>query len=903
MRNLLGLVLSLILLSPVPEGARGEDTAKGDSQGGAPIFSPAGFPFSFDFPNEARDETVPTPQTALGYPLGHALTSSESVSAYVKSLAAKSRRIRLESYGTTPEGRELLLAFVSTPANLARLSEIRKNMETLSSGTPDPAAAQKLAAGLPAVIWIACSIHGDEPAGSEAGMALLYWLAASRQPETENLLQNLVIIIDPNANPDGKALHAAWWRSVAGTEPDPDPLGVENTPRWPDGRTNHNGFDLNRDWAWATQPETRARIMAFRNTQPQVYIDLHEMNPENSYFFPPDAEPVNVHVAPEIRKWLDVFGRANARAFDERGWSYFVREVFDRFYPGYGDSWPSFHGAVGMTFETGGSSGLAYRRKDGTVLTFKERIVKHFTAARTALFTAAENRNHLLLDFAAYFRNSVREGKRVYVIPAGQDPARLRRMARLLTLQGIRVEKSTAAEKGIPAASSVLPEGSLIVDTAQPFGRFAETLLEPAAELSERFIQEERKRLLREEPDRFFDVTAWSLPIAFGLESFSVTERQRLPQRTAWVDTPPAVPSSPFGASRFGWLFPGLDSASRLAAGRLLERGIKVSVTTVDARIGSTPVPPGSFLVKRNSNSPQIEAEIKTVARESEAEPIPLASAWTDEGPALGSRTVIALEKPRVAVLLESGASIYSAGAILDSLGNRLGIRAQRRRPGSIADGGLKDVNVLILPHAAEEFAHLMLQEDTANGLRRFVEGGGVVIGIRGSAQILREKPLQLSSSKPWEPAKKPEVSVEKPETPRTRPGEPPDSADLESARNLDQQALSIPGAALKTKAVSGHPLLFGTAFVPNFLVSEGRTLTPLTQPRANVVSVATKDPLASGFAWKEALEQWTGAPLVQVEEVGKGKVVSFASDPVFRGIWAGTEIVFLNAVLLLPSL
>ncbi len=328
------------------------------------------------------------------------------------ALEAASPRVSAATYGTTPEGRELLRVVVSSPENLARLDAIAAGLKSLGDpqGTSREA-ARAVVERSPAVVWIACGIHGNETAGPEACAALLYTLAASRESGIEELLSSLVVVVDPCANPDGHERHVSWWRSVAGDEPDPDPHALENEPPWPSGRTNHFGVDLNRDWAWATQPETRARLAALRALPPQVYVDIHEMGPDQSYFFPPPAEPVHPRVPETTRKWIETFGKANAEAFDARGWSFFNRETFDLFYPAYGDSWPSFRGMVGMTYEVGGKGGLAHRRKDGVVVTLKERALKHWTALSATLRTAAANRAGLLADYEALLPHGTRGGR------------------------------------------------------------------------------------------------------------------------------------------------------------------------------------------------------------------------------------------------------------------------------------------------------------------------------------------------------------------------------------------------------------------------------------------------------------------------------------------------------------
>jgi hypothetical protein len=874
-----------------------------------PVFSRRGIPSGPVLAENERDPGVPAPEAVIGHRIGDALTPHADLVRYVRALGAASPRVSPASYGTTPEGRELMRVAVSSPANLARLDAIAAGLRSLG----DPRATSREAARSvversPAVVWVACGVHGNEAAGPEACAALLYTLAASREPEVVSLLDSLVVVVDPCANPDGRARHVSYWRSVAGDEPDPDPRALENDPPWPAGRGNHFGVDLNRDWAWATQPETRARIVALRALPPQVYVDVHEMGAEQTYFFPPPAEPVHPRVPEAARKWIETFGRANADAFEARGWSFFSREVYDLFYPAYGDSWPTFRGAVGMTYEVGGKGGLAHRRKDGVVVTLKERALKHFTAIRATLRTAAAGRAGLLADYAAFFRTSLGEGRRAFVVPAGQDRSRLASLASLLSFQDVEVKVTTRPLPNVPAKGATLPPGSLVVDTAQPLGRFAEVVLEPQATLAPRFLEEERRRLLVEDDERFFDVTAWSLPIAFGLEARSVAA-ELLPAASLAPWKPEESPSADGG--RYGWLLPGDDAASRRAAAALAAAGVRVAVTTKPARGASGPIPAGSFVVRREGNDhlDDLAALVSRAVAEAGACPRPLAGASTLEGPSLGSSTLLPLKAPRVVLLAGDGSDSSGIAFLRRSLESGLGVKPTVRRASSLGDGGLEGVTALVVPHGNARFRRSLLAEPAAEALRRFVDGGGVVVAIRDGASALREKPLSLSKVTAWEPPPTPGaetaegVSEGPAPTPKAAPAPPPPSPEAALEGALERRPLPIPGAALRTQGMPDHPLLFGLPASPAFLVLDGDPPLRLPDAKANVVTVAPEEPLLSGFGWKEALERWKGAAVVQLEEAGRGRVVSFAADPVFRGVWRGSEGVFLNAVLLGPSL
>ncbi|HUP18566.1 MAG TPA: M14 family zinc carboxypeptidase, partial [Gemmatimonadota bacterium] len=450
-----------------------------------PLFAQAPFP-----PGPGPyDPAVPTPAEARGFDTGTTFSTWRDVERVVDAIAAASGRVRVEPYGTTPENRSLRLAWVTSPAQLARLDSLRAANRAFLEG-----ASGELPDDHPVFVWLSFGVHGDEAASTEAALELLYHLAAARDPATVAWLDAAVVVIDPLLNPDGHERYAAWYRSVAGPAPDPDPEAREHRPPWPGGRTNHWNFDLNRDWAWGVQPETRGRRAVYLATLPQVHVDFHEMDAGSTYFFFPPAQPVHVLYPESTDRWGRVFGEANARAFDARGWAYYTEEDFDLFYPGYGDSWPSFYGATGMTYEQagGGSAGVAIDRPGLGRLTLTERALHHLVAALTTIETAVAHRTERLADFADFWRAPGRAAPgapAVWLLPA--DDPEARELAALLHAQGIGVD-TLAAWSGAadltpyphaPRAVDSLPPGTLVVRSDQPLGRYLAALLSPSTAL------------------------------------------------------------------------------------------------------------------------------------------------------------------------------------------------------------------------------------------------------------------------------------------------------------------------------------------------------------------------------------------------------------------------------------
>lgn len=879
MAGVLALVARLCLASV---GAEGED----------PLFAKAGIPSGYA--PTALDPRVPTPEKFLGFRIGDRFITHGEAEAYAKAVAAAAgERVRFETYGQTPEGRDLVLLVVTSPENHARFEALTEEIRSLAN----PASGKRRAPspGLPVFVWFSYGVHGDEASSPDAAMATLYHLAASRDSETEELLRRMVLTIDPMVNPDGRMRYVSWLATAVTGEPDPNPDAREHHPAWPRGRTNHFGFDLNRDWAWATQEETKARLARYRRTPPQVHVDFHEMAAESSYFFPPAAEPVHTGVSPEIRKWLGIFGRENANAFDSRGWTYFVREVFDLFYPGYGDSWPTFNGAVGMTFEVAGgpSAGLAYRRKDGTVLTLKERCLKHFVSGLTTLKTAATHREELLRDFAEVRSAPFSEPSRVYTVPTNQDRYRLLLFLETLQRQGIEVGRAKGNGK------SDLLAGSFVVDTAQPSGGLAAALLDERAVLPVKFLEEERAKFLRREDDAFYDITAWSLPAAFGLKVSRLSGRARVP-------TEPA--SLPAGGlhkdhARLGYIVRGPGIAAFPILARCAERHIPAAVAARAFKLSGEFHPVGTLFLRREGAPADLDAVIADLAQSTGAEFVGVDSAWTEEGIALGSQRFVPWKPVRVAIVTGPGVGRSSAGWAQDAFRRVFRYPVSMLEADTLDDADLKHYDVLVMPEASSRLTDSIAHR-SGEALKAWVKSGGVFIGLGPGGALLREKEVALSDAAEWKPPREKELQKKKddgsaPADTKKDRGKP---TSLVDEPDIENRRIKIPGAIFRTRARLDHFLLFGNPEPPRVLLTTDAPLVPPNDPFATVVSIERDKPLWSGHAWPEAIERMSGTPYLLAEPAGKGWAITFLDDPNFRGFWLGTSLSFGNAAIFAPS-
>lgn len=393
-------------------------------------------------PATAYDPTIPTIRKVLGYDHGDEITSPDNVGVYLRALhEAVPDSTRLVEYARTWEGRPLWILVVGSPERIASLDSVKAGLKKLADPRGVGAAdRERLIKELPVAVWLMHGVHGNEISSSDAALAEAYHLlAATNDPGVDAIRKGALVIIDPMENPDGRARFLFQNLQGRASAPDPEPVSAEHDEPWPGGRANHYLFDMNRDWFAMTQPETVGRIRVYLDYFPEVVVDLHEMGGNSTYYFAPPADPINPFVPKDQRAWFDTFGRNNAARFDEKGFAYFIRENYDSFYPGYGESWPIFQGAIGMTYEQASARALAFRREDGLTLTYKDGVLHHFTSAIETARTAAVNRDALLRYFADYRASAVAEGEkgvREYVLVPGSDPSRADRLARLLASQG-----------------------------------------------------------------------------------------------------------------------------------------------------------------------------------------------------------------------------------------------------------------------------------------------------------------------------------------------------------------------------------------------------------------------------------------------------------------------------------
>lgn len=875
-------------------------------------------------PLGARQDPPPSPQDVLGYALGERFTDHGQVVRYFEALAGSSPLVSVARYGETAEGRPLTQALIASAEHRARLDDIlARNAELTLPGT-SAARAAEIAADNPAVVYLSYGVHGNESSSSEAAMWTA-WDLARGAAGLENVLGSLIVIIDPALNPDGRDRYVGWYRQARGAVPNPRPEAREHWEPWPGGRYNHYLFDLNRDWSFATQPETRARLATWARWNPQVHVDFHEMSFTSSYFFFPATDPINPAYPEHTRAWGHRFGDANAAAFDARGWPYYTAEFFDLFYPGYGDSWPSLVGAIGMTYEQAGHSraGLAVERPDGVLLTLRDRAQHHRVAGHATLRTAAEGRRELLEGFAAFHRETGPDGGGVLLV-RGEDPGRADELVALLTEQGIEVERAGRSfDAGATphdgfGARRAFPAGTYLVRARQPRGRLAATLLQPETRLDATYS---------------YDVSAWSLPYAFGVEAHGVRSAPaadwapaEAPTRvmggaaagdwtgsgaslarpafaaetrsfTASADAGPEAP--PPTRTTVGYLVaPGLGAWRGVV--RLLADGGRALALDEPFEAAGRSWPAGAFWLPAYADG-DLEARLGRAGLADLAHPV--SSGSTPTGNDLGTEESYPLSLPRIALLAGEGVSPTSLGAHWFFLERTLGAPFDQLPIDGLGAATLAPYDVVVVPDLSG--AGRSAVEDAAEDLEAWLHAGGTLVAVAGGAEAV----AGLAGVGLVDEGEEDEQGGE--EGGGEGEDEDPERALLgREARELERWEQSVPGTIFGLRLDPAHPLAFGSGVATEddaradrlFVLHTGETAFVPDEDFETAAYFPDELRETSGVISAENLEKLERRAWLVSSGVGGGKAVLFADDPLFRHFWLATFQPYANAVLLGPA-
>lgn len=896
--------------------------------------------FDFYTRGEYRQE-VPRPQAILRYDVGEQHTTYAQMEMVINAVAKSAPdRVKIFDIGETNERRMQHIVAISSPSNIARLDEIQANNAKLADPRATSASeADRIANNNPSIAWMAYTIHGNESASFEAMMQVIYQLAASNEPQTLEILNNTVVLVLTGENPDGHERFVTWYNSVAmGNE---DRNALEHREPWTIwGRFNRFRFDLNRDNVSMSQKETQNMTRAFFEWNPQVLVDHHGQ--PSQYFFPPAALPINPNLPqPVTNKWLDIFGRANAAAFDRNKWDYYVRDIFDLFYPGYWDSMPSLNGAIGMTYETdgGGFKGLRWTRDDGTIVTLRSAIAKHFVASLTTLETVSKNKQSRLRDFYNFRRDGLNElaqekMKRIVITP-DKDRVKAAEMIEILRRSKIEVKVATSSfssntahtymQKNAPAANKTFPAGSYIIDLNQPQKKWIKALLEQDTAQDDAFVRDNMNRFRRnelrgksanKEGYGFYDITAWNLPLAFGVDAYwtedtgnssgnNVTDEYLNSVKTGNVS----------GTAQIAYIIPYETDAAAVLALRLLKDGYRVSVASRALNAGGRNYKEGTFIVRVTRNDESVHNAIRNLARELGVNVNAVNTGYSDEGDtSVGGESIYPLSAPKIAVIADEGVDQTSFGSLWWTL-DRYGIKFTAMTIANAKGGALKNYNILIIPDGSEGRYFSSFGASGIAGLKEWINGGGTLITFRSASVFAALKDVGLTTSKlvgsDEDAEAKGESEEETTPTPTPTPQNRTDKQDwtpptlppiTSPSSNAGRVPEGVPGAIMRATVDKTTYLNYGVDAdeIPVLLASGYFFRYSKEGTNALVFENNPKKPLTiSGFVWEGNTERLLRGTSALIDEpTGRGHVIMFADDPFFRAIFRSTSRQFFNSIL-----
>ncbi|WP_113905945.1 M14 family metallopeptidase [Aliidiomarina celeris] len=855
------------------------------------------------FAEQEFKSNVPTIESVLGYSAGSKISSPEGIRAYYEALAAAlPNQVKLVEYATSWQGRPLFYVVISSAENIQQLNEHEANMRRLADPrTTNDRQAAAIIENQPSSIWIANSVHGNEISPAESSMVTAWYLLASNSSETESLLANTLIYFDPLQNPDGRARFVSRYYDTLGLAASDDRISAEHNEPWPRGRTNHYLFDMNRDWIALTQPETRGRIAAHLNSYPLIFVDSHEMGGDLPYYFTPEAHPFNPFITAPQREGLNWVGENNAKWFDQAGYDYFTREIFDAFYPGYGASWPLYHGSLAMTYEAGSARGHHFRTQEGDVLTYAETVHRNFVAFMATIETASTRREALLERFYNYRKSAIAEGSsgdaRSFIFPNTRDLAGNRKLMGILAEQGIEVHQAT---ENFRACGNRYSEGAYVIQGNQPSYRLIRTLLDQEVPMDAEFLAEQERLRANNLPDQIYDVTAWSLPLMFNLDMNAcnrVVSADLKPVSSHRI-TPGNVvnENAEYGFFvNWGDMNSGRFLSAALQAG-LLVRSSDLAFTDAENRQFAS----GSLIIPRTGNPENLNEIIQELAHNSGAHVLGAASSWMKSGPNPGSANVQRMHAPEIALLWDEPVNALSAGSSRFVIEREFNYPVTPIRADRVSSSDLSRYNVMVLPATGWGGYDSALGERGRENLSQWVANGGVLITLGNATRFATQGDAPLLNSQLEGKAQVDNIAPLPNENGAAKGSIITDAADQQ--RYIENPHASpdwVSGVLLRANVDQEHWLTAGVHDHIYSLFTGTDIYTPLRINHGrNVVSFADKESVrASGYMWAENHEQVAHKPLVMVQEHGRGMVISFTQEPNYRAYMDGMHVLFMNAI------
>jgi hypothetical protein len=809
-------------------------------------------------------QNIKSPSEFLGYELGSRFTRHHKVVEYFNYVSKTISNVKLEKYGETNEHRPLYLSYISSEKNINNLEKIRKS-NLSQAGVISGNSENDIA-----IVWLSYNVHGNEASSTEASMQTLYELIT----EKKAWLENTVVIIDPCINPDGRDRYVNWYNQVKSTPYNTAQTAKEHVEPWPSGRPNHYLFDLNRDWAWATQVESQQRIAVYNKWLPHIHVDFHEQGINNPYYFAPAAEPFHEVISNWQRDFQTQIGKNHTKYFDKEGWLYFTRVSFDLLYPSYGDTYPTFMGAIGMTYEQAGHgrAGLAIDTDHRAVLTLKDRIAHHKTTGLSTVEISSNNAKKLNTEFKKFFKNNNHLYKS-YVLKNSSDD-KTDRLKKLLDKHEIRYEfAKNGSVKGYDYQTQKEGEMSvssndLVVHSNQPKGKMVKVLFEPNAKLSDSLT---------------YDITAWSIPYAHGFKT--IASKSKVASTTQ--NNINSVSNS-VNKNTYAYLSKWNSIEDAAFLGALLQNDIHVRFTDKTTVVEGKEFKAGSLIILKLDNMKKSDyaTKLTSIANAHNRQLTGVSTGFSDNGVDFGSYGVQSINKQKVAVLSGKRTSSLSFGEIWHFFETEL------KYPLTILDTDyfknltFSDFDVIIIPNG---YYSRVLDKDTLKKLKDFASQGGTIIAIGNALKSFADKDsfalkrIKTKEEKDKKDKKEENLLIPFAEQERIR------------VKNL------ITGSVFKSTVDNTHPLAFG--YDKNyFSLKLSVTTYNYLKKGTNIAYFDKSSTNVSGYAGSKAIKNVPESLLFGEETFGSGSIIYMVDNPLFRSFWDNGKLFFTNAIFLVNS-
>ncbi|SDS14489.1 Zinc carboxypeptidase [Polaribacter sp. KT25b] len=802
-------------------------------------------------------QEIKSPSEFLGYEIGARFTRHHKVVDYFLYVSNKLSNVKLEKYGETNEQRPLYLATISSEENSSNLEKIRKS-NLSQAGILDENQENKTA-----IVWLSYNVHGNEASSTEAAMLTLYELVTSKK----TWLKNTVVIIDPCVNPDGRDRYVNWYNQVKSTPFNIAQDAKEHHEPWPGGRPNHYLFDLNRDWVWATQVETQQRISVYNKWMPHVHVDFHEQGINSPYYFAPAAEPFHEIISDWQRNFQTQIGKNHAKYFDKEGWLYFTKESFDLLYPSYGDTYPTFMGAIGMTYEQAGHSraGLGIKTDEGEVLTLKDRASHHLTTGLSTVEIAAKNAEKLNSEFKKFFDNRNFEYKSYVLKNDNQD--KTNRLKRLLDIHEIKYEYATnGTVKGYnyntqKEEKATINDGDLVIHTNQPKGKMVKVLFEPKAKLVDSLT---------------YDITAWSIPYAHGFDAIASKNKVSSTTNTTIKNNINTIDKNAYAyISKWN----SIEDAAFLSA--LLQQNIIPRFAGKPFSLEGKNYDRGSLIILRNDNrTADFDKKLIKIANNHQRKVQAVATGFVDAGLDFGSYTVKPINKQKVALLSGKGTSSLNFGEVWHFFETELKYPITNLNSDYFGGINLSKYDVLIIP---EGYYGSFLSKNNLEKLSSFISSGGTLITMGNAVNAFADKKGFAVKSK--------EVKKDT------------NKFNLTPYADLERKGVKnrITGAIFKSKVDVTHPLAFGYKSDYFSLKLSSNSYKYLIDG-FNVAYFDKDAKNVSGYAGSQAVKNIPESLLFGEQQKGRGSIVYLVDNILLRSFWNNGKLFLANAVFLLNS-